>query len=50
MDEMEDLLDLYQVKKVLEIGNKRKLYHKMITGCLMFIEFIDSVFTRKNKK
>ena len=50
MDEMEDLLNLYQVKKVLEFGNKRKLYHKMITGCLMFIGFIDSVFTRKNKK
>jgi len=50
MDEMEDLLNLYQVKKVLELGNKRKLYHKMITGCLMFIGFIDSVFTRKNKK
>jgi hypothetical protein len=50
MDEMEDLLNLYQVKKVLELGNKRKLYHKMITGCLMFIGFIDSVFTRKTKK
>lgn len=50
MDEMEDLLNSYHVRKVLEIGNKRKLYHKMITGCLMFIGFIDRVFTRKTKK
>lgn len=50
MDEMENLLNLYQVRQVLEMGNKRKLYHKMITGCLMFVGFIDSVFTRKKKK
>lgn len=50
MDEMEDLLNLYHVRKVLEIGKKRKLYHKMITGCLMFVGFIDNVFSQKNKK
>ena len=50
MDEMEKVLNSYQVRQMLELGNKSKPYHKMITACLKFVGFIDSVFTRKNKK
>lgn len=47
MDEMEFLLNSYHVRKVLEYGSKGKLYHKLITVCLMFIGFIDNIFTRR---
>lgn len=47
MDEMEALLNKDHVRKVLEYGGKRKIYHKLISGCLMFIGFIDSIFTQK---
>ena len=40
MDEMEALLNKNHVRKVLEYGNKRKVYHKLITFFLMFIGFI----------
>ena len=43
MDEMEAVLDKNHVKKVLEYGGKKKLYHKMITGVLSFIEQLDKV-------
>lgn len=41
MDEMEKVLEGNHVKKVIEYGGKKKLYHKMITSCLLFIETID---------
>ncbi|MBO7618498.1 MAG: glycosyltransferase [Bacteroidales bacterium] len=41
MDDMEAALNKCQVKKVIEYGGKSKLYHKMITGVLMFIGFLD---------
>jgi len=41
MDEMDEKLNNHQVKKVLEYGEKKKLYHKMITALLLFIEKID---------
>ena len=43
MDEMEKELQLNQdrVRKVIEYSEKRKLYRKMITGCLRFIEFVE---------
>lgn len=43
MDEMEMKLNQDRVKKVMEYSEKRKLYRKMITGCLRFIEFIDGL-------
>ena len=49
MDEMEAELESNQVKKVLAYGQKRRLYHQMITGCLMLIGFIDH-FVRKGKE
>lgn len=41
MDEMEAVLRKDHVKKVLELGSKRKLYHKIITGVLAFVGFLD---------
>ena len=41
MEEMEALLGGSQVKKVLELGGKKRLYHKLITGTLLFIEFLN---------
>lgn len=41
IDELEEKLNNHQVKKVLEYGGKKKLYHKMITALLLFIEKID---------
>lgn len=49
MDEMEAVLESNQVKKVSAYGQKRRLYHQMITGCLMLIGFIDH-FVRKGKE
>lgn len=49
MDEMEAVLESNQVKKVLAYGQKSRLYHQMITGCLMLIGFIDR-FVRKGKE
>ena len=47
MDEMEGLLSKDHVRKVLEYGGEKKLYHQLITGCLMLIEFIDTIFIHK---
>lgn len=44
MDEMEIQLNQDRIKKVREYSKKKKLYRKMITGCLQFIELIDRVF------
>lgn len=41
MDEMEEQLEQDRVKKVLKYSKKKKIYRKMITGCLRFIGFID---------
>lgn len=41
MDIMEAELNKSQVKKVIEYGGKSKLYHKLITGILLFIGFLD---------
>lgn len=46
MDEMENLLNDHQVKRVLEYGRKKKLYHRLVTGCLSFIELIDKTISR----
>lgn len=46
-----DLKDQHVVG-VMKYGGKKKLYHKMITGCLRFIGFLDKVFgpvTTKNQ-
>lgn len=43
IDVMEGLLNKDHVKKVLEYGNKRKLYHKMITGLFSFIGILERV-------
>lgn len=43
MDEMEAVLNKNHVKKVLEYGGKKKLYHKMITGVFSFIELLDKI-------
>ena len=43
MDDMEEKLNNYQVRKILEYGKKKKLYHKMITALLLFIEKIDKL-------
>ena len=41
MDEMEVQLNQDRVKKVLEYSKKKKLYRKMISGCLRFVEMLD---------
>ena len=41
MDEMEEQLEQDRVKKVLKYSKKKKLYRKMITGCLGMIEILD---------
>ena len=41
MDEMEQKLNPDRVRKVIKYCGERKLYRKMISGCLRFIEFID---------
>lgn len=41
MDEMELKLSQDRVKKVLDYSGKKKLYRKMISGCLRFIGLID---------
>lgn len=50
MDEMEELLSKDHVRKVLEFGRKKKIYHKMITGCLEFISYVDKVFCSRTRK
>ena len=49
MDEMENLLKKDQVKKVLTYGAKKKIYHKMITGCLELAGFFDRLRIKKQK-
>lgn len=44
LDEMEAKLNQFQVQRVLEYGTKRKLFHKLITACLLFIGLIDKLF------
>lgn len=41
MDEMEALLNQDRVKKVIAFSKKKKLYRKMISGCLRVISFMD---------
>lgn len=48
MDEMQALLNKDAVKKVLEYGNKKKVYRKIITGCLLLIGLVDKCFGRKD--
>lgn len=43
MDEMEVLLNENHVKKVLEYGGKKRIYHKMITVFLSFLERLDRI-------
>ena len=41
MNEMENMICQPQIKKVLEYGKKKKIYHKMISACLKCIELLD---------
>ncbi len=43
MDEMEAALNTNHVKKVLEFGGKKRLYHKMITGFFSFLKGLDGI-------
>ena len=43
MDEMEKILNMDHVRKVLEYGRKKRLYHKLITATLVFIEKIQAI-------
>ena len=47
--EREDLLNDNHVKKVLEYGGKKKVYHKMITFLFMVIGLVDNIFARKKR-
>lgn len=49
MNEIEERLCLPQVKRVLEYGGKKKLYHKMITACLKCIELLDNISWKRVK-
>ena len=48
MDEMERVLNSNHVKKVIEFGGSKKLYHKMITGCLLLIESINTIIKHRD--
>lgn len=50
MDEMEELLNKNHVRKVLEYGGKKKLYHKMISAFLVFIDTIDRISCKKSRE
>ena len=41
MDEMDAKLNQTRVKKVIEYSWKKRLYRKMITGCLSIIDWLD---------
>ena len=41
--QLENQLDDNQVKQVLQYGNKKKVYHKLITLCLMVIRNIEKI-------
>ena len=43
MDGMEKLLRQSHVQKVIEFGNKKRIYHKLISACLRFIQLIDKL-------
>ncbi len=43
MDEMESVVNMNHVKKVLEFDGKKRLYHKMITGFFLFLERLDRI-------
>ncbi len=49
MDEMEAQLNQDRVKKVLEYSKKKKLYRKMISGCLLIVGFIDKLSWKREK-
>lgn len=49
MHQLEVQLNNIQVKQVIIYQNKKRLYHKLITSCLMLINFLDKYFG-KNKK
>ena len=46
MDEMEAALNKNHVKKVLEYGGKKQLYHKMITGFFSFLKGLDRLLIK----
>ena len=47
--ERNDLLNDNHVRKVLEYGGKKRMYHKIITFFFMVIGFVDKIFTHKKK-
>jgi hypothetical protein len=49
MDEMEAQLNQDRVKKVLEYSKKKKLYRKMISGCILIVGFIDKLSWKREK-
>lgn len=47
MDELEETINEPQINKVLTYRNKRAIYQKMITGCLIIIKIIDKLLWKK---
>lgn len=47
MEEMEAVLNLNRVKKVLEYSKKKKMYRKLISGCLRIIGLLDNLSLKK---
>lgn len=43
MHELEKILKEDHIQKVLEFGEKKRMYHKMITACLKLIQLIDKL-------
>ncbi len=43
MCKMEAILNSNHVRKVMEFGEKKRLYHKMITGFFSFLEVLDKI-------
>ena len=50
MDNMEEILKKTHIQKVLEYDNKSRLYHKIITASIMFIELIDHLAPKRQLK
>lgn len=49
MEKMEKALNETTINKVLKYGKKRRIFHKMITGCLLIIELLDKMLWKKGK-
>ena len=47
MEEWEKLLNDQQIKDVVKLGKKKRLYHKMMTAFLSLLGFVDKLFSKK---